>query len=56
MPARRVPIIEESIVDPNKKTLVTYCRNITYKRLMETAEKVVYTSHEDDAGEIPGIE
>jgi len=50
MPARRVPIIEESIVDPNKKTLVTYCRNITYKRLMETAEKVVYTSHEDDAG------
>ena len=56
MPASRVPIIEESIVDPNKKTLITYCRNITYKRLMETAEKVVYTSHEDDAGEIPGIE
>ena len=56
MPARRVPIIEESIVDPNKKTLVTYCRNITYKRLMETAEKVVYTSHKDEAGEILGIQ
>jgi len=50
MPASRVPIIEESIVDPNKKTLTTYCRNITYKRLMETAEKVVYTNQEDDAG------
>ena len=54
MPASRVPIIEESIVDPNKKTLTTYCRNITYKRLMETAEKVVYTNQEDDAGEFLG--
>jgi len=50
MPASRVPIIEESIVDPTKKTLTTYCRNITHKRLMETTEKVVYTSQEDDNG------
>lgn len=46
MPASRVPIIEESIVDPTKKTLTTYCRNITHKRLMETTEKVVYTNDE----------
>lgn len=48
MPARRVPIIEESIVDADKKTLTTYCRNITYKSLMETTEKVVYTVDDDD--------
>jgi len=50
MPARRVPIIEESIVDPNNKTLTTYCRNITYKSLMETTEKVIYTSRENEDG------
>jgi len=50
MPASRVPIIEESIVDPNKKTLITYCRNITHKSLMETTEKVVYTSNNDENG------
>lgn len=50
MPASRVPIIEESIVDPAKKTLTTYCRNITHKRLMETTEKVVYTPQEDETG------
>jgi len=50
MPASRVPIIEESIVDPNKKTLTTYCRNITHKSLMETTEKVVYTSRNDENG------
>ena len=51
MPASRVPIIEESIVDADKKTLTTYCRNITYKSLMETTEKVVYTIQEDGNGE-----
>ena len=50
MPARRVPIIEESIVDADNKTLTTYCRNITHKSIMETTEKVVYTSQEDDSG------
>jgi len=50
MPASRVPIIEESIVDPNNKTLTTYCRNITHKSLMETTEKVVYTSRNDENG------
>jgi len=50
MPATRVPIIEESIVDPLKKTLTTYCRNISHKSLMETTEKVVYTSRVDETG------
>jgi len=50
MPARLVPIIEESIVDPKTKTLTTLCRNITYKSLMETTEKVIYTSEEDENG------
>jgi len=52
MPARRVPIIEESIVDADNKTLTTYCRNITHKSIMETTEKVVYTSQEDDSGKL----
>lgn len=52
MPATRVPILEESIVDPAKKTLTTYCRNITHKSLMETTEKVVYTSQEDENGKL----
>lgn len=52
MPARRVPIIEESIVDADNKTLTTYCRNITHKSIMETTEKVVYTSQEDDNGKL----
>jgi hypothetical protein len=47
MPARSVPIIEESIVDPQNKTFTTYCRNVTYKNIMETTEKVVYTNGVD---------
>ena len=50
MPAKRVPIIEESIVDAETKTLTTYCRNISHKSLMETVEKVVYTSRENEDG------
>jgi len=50
MPANRVPIIEESIVDAETKTLTTYCRNISHKGLMETVEKVVYTSRENEDG------
>jgi len=50
MPAKRVPILEESIVDPKSKTMKTYCTNVTHKSLMETTEKVVYTSQLDDQG------
>ncbi|KAJ9596301.1 hypothetical protein L9F63_012668 [Diploptera punctata] len=41
--ARTVKIIEESVVDPKEKVLVTYTRNIGYVRVMSVVEKVVYT-------------
>jgi len=52
MPARRVPIIEESIIDADKRTLTTYCRNITHRSIMETTEKVIYSSAEDENGKL----
>lgn len=38
-------IVEESIVDPEAKTLTTYTRNITFTRLMVVEEKCVYSVH-----------
>jgi hypothetical protein len=40
--ARSLFIIEESIVDPVKKTLITYTRNISCLNYMSIEEKVVY--------------
>ena len=40
--ARSLFIIEESVVDPVKKTLVTYTRNISCLNYMTIEEKVVY--------------
>lgn len=40
--SRTVKIVEESIVDPKEKTLVTYTRNIGYVRVMSIVEKVIY--------------
>lgn len=40
--ARSLFIIEESIVDPVKKTLITYTRNIGCLNYMSIEEKVVY--------------
>ncbi|KAJ8681891.1 hypothetical protein QAD02_017683 [Eretmocerus hayati] len=37
-----VKIIEESIVDPEKKILTTYTRNLGYAKVMSVIEKVVY--------------
>ena len=48
MPASRVPIIEESIVNADRKTLITYSRTISYKSLMEITEKVIYTVEDHD--------
>lgn len=39
---RSLFIIEESIIDPVKKTLVTYTRNISCLNYMSIVEKVVY--------------
>ncbi|KAK2579544.1 hypothetical protein KPH14_010843 [Odynerus spinipes] len=37
-----VKIVEESILDPEAKTLTTYSRNFTYNKAMSVVEKVVY--------------
>ncbi|KAM3958862.1 preli-like [Aphomia sociella] len=42
--AKSVKIIEESIVDPEKKILVTYTRNLGYTKVMSVVEKVEYRS------------
>ena len=36
-------IIEESVVDPNKKIMTTYSRNIFFTSLMVVEEKCVYS-------------
>ncbi|XP_023936316.1 uncharacterized protein LOC112044649 isoform X1 [Bicyclus anynana] len=41
--AKSVKIIEESIVDPEKKVLVTYTRNLGYTKVMSVVERVEYS-------------
>ncbi|KAK2561491.1 PRELI domain-containing protein 1 [Acropora cervicornis] len=38
-------VVEESIVDPEAKTLTTYTKNITYTRLMVVEEKCIFSIH-----------
>ncbi|XP_049877613.1 protein preli-like [Pectinophora gossypiella] len=40
--SKSVKIIEESIVDPEKKLLVTYTRNMGYTKVMSVVERVEY--------------
>ncbi|CAG0891002.1 unnamed protein product [Darwinula stevensoni] len=42
--SRTVCIVEESIVDPKLKSLITYTRNIGFNRAMTVEEKTVYTA------------
>ncbi len=44
--AKRVSMMEEAIIDPKAKTMVTYTRNIQFRYFMGTTERVVYS----DAG------
>jgi len=39
---RFVPLVEESEVDPNNKTVVTYTRNVGLSRFMTAVERVCY--------------
>lgn len=48
--AKHVNIIEESIVDPKNKVLVTYTRNLGYAKVMSVTEKVVYKESEEHPG------
>ncbi|XP_077285442.1 preli-like [Arctopsyche grandis] len=40
--AKSVKIVEESIVDPKNKLLITYTRNLGYAKVMSVVERVVY--------------
>ncbi|XP_004924086.1 protein preli-like [Bombyx mori] len=42
--SKSVKIIEESVVDPEKKILVTYTRNLGYTKVMSVVERVEYRS------------
>ncbi|KAK7793496.1 hypothetical protein R5R35_010164 [Gryllus longicercus] len=46
--SRTVKIVEESVVDPKEKVLVTYTRNIGYVRVMSVVEKVIYRVSEEN--------
>ncbi|XP_060871003.1 PRELI domain-containing protein 1, mitochondrial [Metopolophium dirhodum] len=46
--SKDVKIVEESILDPTKKTLVTYTRNVGYASVMGVTEKVVYKVNEEN--------
>ncbi|XP_015116261.1 PRELI domain-containing protein 1, mitochondrial [Diachasma alloeum] len=37
-----VKIVEETVIDPEKKTLTSYTRNLGYTKVMSVIEKVVY--------------
>ncbi|XP_014217086.1 protein preli-like [Copidosoma floridanum] len=43
-----VKILEESIVDPEEKVLITYTRNLGYTKVMSVVEKVVYKVAQDN--------
>ncbi|CAH0553953.1 unnamed protein product [Brassicogethes aeneus] len=48
--AKHVNIVEESIVDPKNKVLITYTRNLGYAKVMSVTEKVVYKESEEHPG------
>ncbi|CAG9818247.1 unnamed protein product [Phaedon cochleariae] len=48
--AKHVNIIEESIVDPANKILVTYTRNLGYTKVMSVTEKVIYQESDQHPG------
>ncbi|KAJ8920516.1 hypothetical protein NQ315_005385 [Exocentrus adspersus] len=48
--ARHVNIVEESMVDPKNKVLVTYTRNLGYAKVMSITEKVIYKESEEYPG------
>lgn len=48
--AKSVKIIEESICDPEQKTLTTYTRNVAFTKVMSVIEKVVYKCDDTEPG------
>lgn len=52
---KKVNIIEESIVDPINKVLITYTRNLGYAKVMSITEKVIYKELEEYPGKTIAI-
>lgn len=52
---KNVNIVEESIVDPVNKTLVTYTRNLGYLKVMSVTEKVIYKESDEHPGKTVAI-
>ncbi|XP_021361212.1 PRELI domain-containing protein 1, mitochondrial-like [Mizuhopecten yessoensis] len=50
--AKRTWVIEESVVDPVEKTMVTYTRNIGLKELALIEEKCVYKANPEKTDEV----
>ncbi|XP_060078578.1 PRELI domain-containing protein 1, mitochondrial-like [Ylistrum balloti] len=50
--AKKTWVIEESIVDPVAKTMITYTRNIGYKDLAVVEEKCVYKESAEKSDEV----
>jgi len=48
--ARRVPLMEESFIDTDSKTITTYTRSIGLSTFMTAIEKVVYRACPDNPG------
>jgi len=53
--ARKVAVIEETLVDPRARTMTTYTRNIGLRMFMGTTEKNLYRDFVDLRGSNPGL-
>jgi hypothetical protein len=49
---RMVPLVEESYVDRETRTIVTYTRNVGLSRFMTAVEKVKYISNPENPGQV----
>jgi len=52
---RMVPLIEESYIDREKRTIVTYTRNVGLSTFMTAVEKVSYVANPDNPVETVAI-
>ncbi len=48
---RRVVVVEEAIIDPKAKTMVTYTRNLNLRTFMGTTERATYRPKNDQVTE-----
>ena len=46
-----VPLVEESVVDRDRRVITTYTRNVGLSRFMTAVERVRYSEHPDRPGE-----